>query len=117
MLEAERQAMKWEAYHSSLNILEREMQLVTDYLANVGGQAALMAGFLFVCFTEEIVVPSNPAVECIFMACVLLAMGAFLYTIISSTMLSVLGEPASRCPRASRRLHGPSSRVQGRRWG
>ena len=27
MLEAERHAVKWEAYHNSLNILEREMAM------------------------------------------------------------------------------------------
>ena len=53
MLEAERQAMKWEAYHSSLNIIEREMTLVLDILATAGNQAALMAGFTFVCFTGD----------------------------------------------------------------
>lgn len=112
MLEAERQAMKWEAYHSSLNILEREMQLVIDYLSNVGNQAALMAGFLFVCLTEEIVVPedSNPAVECLFMMTVLLAMSAFIYSIVASTLLSVLGaRPPPRRPPSARRRRPTTS--------
>ena len=91
MLEAERQAMKWEAYHSSLNIIEREMTLVLDILATAGNQAALMAGFTFVCFTGDVEVPpdAHPAVECIFILTAITAVGTFLFTIIASTMVSM----------------------------
>ena len=91
--EAERQAMKWEAYHSSLNILEREMSLVLNYLNNVGNQAALLAGFTFSVFTTDTTVPegSSPAVECFFILCGCLSTGCFLYVILVSTMVAVLG--------------------------
>ena len=35
MLEAERSAVKWEAYHNSLNILEREMTMSESALARL----------------------------------------------------------------------------------
>jgi len=39
-----------QAYHSSLNILEREMLMISTYLDNLSTQAALIAGFVFATF-------------------------------------------------------------------
>jgi len=43
MLEAERAALKWEAYHASLDIVEREMGVLLQFLTNVGTIGALLA--------------------------------------------------------------------------
>ena len=54
MLAAEANAIAHEAMHGSLSILEREMNVVLMYMSNVGTQASLFAGFVFVAFYEPL---------------------------------------------------------------
>lgn len=61
MLVAEREALKWEAHHASLDILEREMAVTLTLLSNVGTQSALVGGFAFIMFSGEYVLLSPAA--------------------------------------------------------
>jgi hypothetical protein len=59
MLALEGNAVAHEAYAHSLGILEREMNMILHYLGSIGTQAALIAGFVFVLYTEEVRHPAR----------------------------------------------------------
>jgi hypothetical protein len=88
MIEAERTALQWEAFHSSLNILEREMGVILQYMTNVGTQAALLGGFAFSLIAG---VEQSPVFEAFYLALAVLSFGLFMYTIICSTLSASLG--------------------------
>jgi cytochrome bd-type quinol oxidase subunit 2 len=95
MLAIEADAISHEALHSSLAILEREMNVVLMYLANVGTQAALIAGFVFVIFydgpdfTDEESV--HPVAAGFSMAATVVCFSAMIFTVVCSTVSSSLG--------------------------
>ena len=93
MFAAERDALKWEAYSGALSIQEREMTVVMSYLDNLGTQAALLAGFAFTCYTDDMGLPEDlhPVLEGIFMMTVSLCVSTMLFTVVSSTLVSSLG--------------------------
>ena len=63
MLTLEASAIANEAQERGLHILEKEMNAVLIYLSNVGTQAALIAGFVFICFTEEVIISAAQALS------------------------------------------------------
>ncbi|KAL1511933.1 hypothetical protein AB1Y20_005214 [Prymnesium parvum] len=93
MFAAERDALKWEAYSGALGIQEREMTVLMSYLDNLGTQAALLAGFAFTCYTDDLGLPDDihPVLEGLFMICVSTCVGAMLFTVVASTLVSSLG--------------------------
>jgi len=92
MLQAETDALKYEAFHSSLNILEREMNLLVSYLTNVGTQASLFAGFCYVCFTVEVEIDElHPGVVALYTVTATTAFGCMMYAVICSTVSVSLG--------------------------
>ena len=62
MLAAEANAIADEAFASSLSLLEREMQVVLQHLNNLGTQAALIAGFVFVVYADGVTFQGVPPV-------------------------------------------------------
>jgi len=90
MLQAERNALHFEAQHSSLGILEREMGIVLQYLVNVGTQAALLGGFAFSLIAE--VGEDVPRwLEGMYLSLAALSFGMFMFTVICSTLSASLG--------------------------
>jgi hypothetical protein len=92
MLEAERDALKWEAYHGSLNILEREMLVITNYMNNVGTAAALLIGFSLTALTEEMPTAEfSDFEEGLLCLLAVISMGLMLYTVVLTTLVASLG--------------------------
>ena len=83
MLEAERNALAVEAYHNSLNIVERELQIYLNDLSMVGTQAALLAGFSIGFMGEAVGVSqdANVAFEAVFTGMVALTFGLMMYVV------------------------------------
>jgi hypothetical protein len=94
MLTLEASAIANEAQERGLHILEKEMNAVLLYLSNVGTQAALIAGFVFICFTEEVPIVGDdvhPVVSLIGVGFATMSFAAMIYTIVCSTVSSSLG--------------------------
>ena len=94
MLAAERYALKWEAYTGALGIQEREMEVIANYLQNLGNQAALVAGFALTCYTAEMGFPSDtvhPVFEGIFFCCVSTSISMMLFCVVTSTLVISMG--------------------------
>ena len=71
-----------------------QMNAVLLYLSNVGTQAALISGFVFVCFTEEVVLVDDdvhPAISLLGMGTAISCFAAMIYVIVCSTVSSSLG--------------------------
>lgn len=90
MLDADRQALSASVYHSALNIKERELVNLTNYLNNLGTMAALMFGFGVAWFVE---VPSGThiAVQYIYYAMATICVAAEMYCLANATLCTVLG--------------------------
>ena len=94
MFAAERDALKWEAYTDALGIQEREMDVIANYLQNLGNQAALVAGFALTCYTAEMGFPSetvHPVFEGIFFCCVSTSISMMLFCVVTSTLVISMG--------------------------
>ena len=92
MLAAERDALKWEAYHSSLNILEREMNVIISHLSNIAMVAALLIGFAFSALSEAMsTAEAEPWEEGLFTVSSCITIALMLYVIICSTLVASLG--------------------------
>ncbi|KAJ8602999.1 hypothetical protein CTAYLR_001526 [Chrysophaeum taylorii] len=89
MLEAEREALRWEAFHSSLNVVERELNTLTNYLSNIGTQAALISGFVFATFAP--VGAQAPGLKAVYYASASLTFGLMIYCLVTSTLVTSLG--------------------------
>ena len=92
MLEAERAALKWEAYHGSLNIVEREMGVLLQFLTNVGTIGALLAGFIWNTLSDEFWPEHMSEVaEIAFTGCVCFAFGSMIFSVFSAIVTQTLG--------------------------
>ena len=94
MLAAEANAIAHEAMHGSLSILEREMNVVLMYMSNVGTQASLFAGFVFVAFYEPLFnnnPDAHPVASVFGMVMATVSFSAMVYTVVCSTISSSLG--------------------------
>ncbi|KAL1522124.1 hypothetical protein AB1Y20_021766 [Prymnesium parvum] len=92
MLEAERQALKWEAYHASLDIIEREMTVLLQFLSNIGTVGTLIAGFTWAGFSDEYMPEHmSETTEIFFMGFITLAFGSMVSTVFASMATSTLG--------------------------
>ena len=90
MLDADRHALSASVYHSALNIKERELINLTNYLNNLGTQAALMFGFGLGMFAE--VPESTPiVVSYVYYALATVCLGAEMYCLTNATLCTVLG--------------------------
>lgn len=90
MLDADRQALSATVYHSALNIKERELVNLTNYLNNLGTMAALMFGFGVAWFAE---VPSGTPiiVQYIYYSMATICVSAEMYCLANATLCTVLG--------------------------
>ena len=91
MLRVEAEAISNEAMSSSLAILEREMNVVIAYLNNVGTQASLFAGFIFVMFIDVPMDTVHPFFRVLTMASSVLCFSTMIYTVVCSTVASSMG--------------------------
>jgi len=94
MIQYTTDALKYEAFHGSLSILEREMNVVLSYLENVGTQAALILGMAFVFFSDGSGLDHStlhPAASIIIMGSVAVAFGLMTYAVVASTVCCSLG--------------------------
>ena len=94
MLAAEREAVMREAYHMSLDIVEREMNAVLTYLGNVGTQAALLAQLAWVFFAEEYQPADMSEAEEVTLLCAAtISFGAMLCVVLLSATVTSLAPP------------------------
>uniref|UniRef100_A0A7S4IW53 H(+)-exporting diphosphatase n=1 Tax=Prymnesium polylepis TaxID=72548 RepID=A0A7S4IW53_9EUKA len=92
MLEAERVALKWEAYHASLDIVEREMGVLLQFFTNVGTIGALLAGFIWNTLSNEFWPEHmSEAAEICFTGCVCVAFGSMVFSVFSAIVTQTLG--------------------------
>lgn len=92
MLQAEATAITHEAFHSGSALAPRHPRAgdecdtnVGIYLSNVGTQASLIAGFVFVLFTEEVPVrvdTVHPTSSVVVMMAATACFGAMIYTVV-----------------------------------
>ena len=90
MLQIEANAVANEAFAHSLALLEREMDIVLSHLTNLGTEAALVAGFVFVIFTNEIKL-DNEALAMMSMGSATSCFGAMMYVVVCATISRSLG--------------------------
>lgn len=90
MLQVEANAIANEAFAHSLALLEREMDIVLQHLTNLGTEAALISGFVFVIFTNEIPI-ENEALAMLSMAFSTACFGAMVYVVVCATISCSLG--------------------------
>ena len=90
MLQIEANAVTSEAFATSLSLLEREMDIVLQHLTNLGTEAALVAGFVFVIFTNEIKL-DNEAMAMMSMGSAVSCFGSMMYVVVCATISCSLG--------------------------
>jgi len=90
MLKIEADAVANEAFAHSLGLLEREMDIVLNHLTNLGTEASLVAGFVFVIFTNEIKL-DNEALAMMSMGSATSCFGAMMYVVVCATFSCSLG--------------------------
>ena len=76
-------------YHSSLNILEREMLMISTYLDNLSTQAALIAGFIFATFSP--ISGAALPLKGTYYASAALTFGLMIYILVCATLTTSLG--------------------------
>jgi hypothetical protein len=88
MLDADRQALSSSVYHQALEVKQRELRNVTEYLHNIGTIAALLFGFGVALFFEGFV--DMPLIlQFIYYTSAATCIGSEMYCIASSTFCTV----------------------------
>ena len=81
-----------QAYHASLDIVEREMQVILNFLANISTVGALLAGFVWNTLSDEFMPEHmSQGVEILFTCVLSSSFGAMLYSVITATVVQTLG--------------------------
>ena len=104
MLQVEAHAIRDEALTAALGLLEREMHLVVNHLPNLGTQAALISGFVFVLIADEGIwdlEALHPVQTLLTMSLTTICFGAMLYVVVCSTICCSLGPVAAFTGRES----------------
>ena len=89
MLSAERDALAAEVWHGSLNIVERELNILLGFMTNVGTLSALLGGFAF-SLLGDVGEDVHPVLECLFLSTGVLCFGCFMYVVLISTLCASL---------------------------
>lgn len=89
MLEAERIALSAEVHHASLNIIERELNILLTFMTNVGTMSALLGGFAF-SFISGVGEDIHIVIEAIYLGMSVLCFGGFMYVVLVSTLCTYI---------------------------
>lgn len=92
MLELDANAIAHEAFASTLGLLEKEMNVVLQHIGNLGTQGALIAGFVFSLFLDDVIFGEDYGVLfTLAMVSATMSFGSMLYVVVCSTLTSSLG--------------------------
>ena len=88
MLDADRQALSSSVYHQALEVKQRELRNLTEYLQNIGTVAALLFGFGVALFFDGLA-DTPLLLKITFYVTATICLGSQMYCVASSTFCTV----------------------------